>query len=33
MEARRAAIKLEKTVGDPGSDERSLETVFERQLA
>ena len=33
IEARRAAIKLEKTVGDPRSDERSLETVFERRLA
>src|ERR671914_660750 len=33
IEARRAAIKLEKTVGDPRSDERSLETVFGRRLA
>jgi hypothetical protein len=33
IEARRATIKLEKTVGDRRSDERSLETVFERQLA
>jgi hypothetical protein len=33
VEGRRAAVKLAKTVGDPGSDERSLETVFERTLA
>jgi hypothetical protein len=26
-------MKLEKTVADPQSDERTLETVFERQLA
>jgi PhoD-like phosphatase len=32
-EGRHAAVKLEKTVGDPHSDERSLETVFERTLA
>jgi hypothetical protein len=30
---RRAGLKLEKTVGDPESDERELETVFERRLA
>jgi hypothetical protein len=30
---RRAAIKLEKTVGEPQADERTLETVFERRLA
>jgi hypothetical protein len=28
-----ATVKLEKTVGDPNSDERSLETVFERAIA
>jgi PhoD-like phosphatase len=33
VDGRRATLKLEKTVGDPGSDARSLETVFERQLA
>ncbi len=30
---RRASMKLEKTVGDPRTDRRSLETVFERRLA
>ena len=33
LEARRASMKLEKTVADPHSDERRLETVFARQLA
>jgi hypothetical protein len=33
LEGRRARLKLEKTAGDPQSDRRSLETVFERQLA
>jgi hypothetical protein len=33
IDARRARMKLEKTVADPQSDERTLETVFERQLA
>jgi hypothetical protein len=33
IDARRARLKLEKTVGRPQSDERTLETVFERQLA
>jgi hypothetical protein len=33
LEERRASMKLEKTVADPQSDERSLETVFARQLA
>jgi hypothetical protein len=33
LEDRRAELKLEKTVGDPQSDRRSLETVFERRLA
>ena len=33
LEGRRARMKLEKTVGDPQSDRRSLETVFERRLA
>jgi hypothetical protein len=33
LEDRRARMKLEKTVGDPQSDRRSLETVFERRLA
>jgi hypothetical protein len=30
---RRASMKLEKTIGDPHTDRRSLETVFERRLA
>jgi hypothetical protein len=30
---RRASMKLETTVGDPHTDRRSLETVFERRLA
>jgi PhoD-like phosphatase len=33
LQGRRAWMKLEKTVGDPQSDRRSLETVFERRLA
>jgi hypothetical protein len=33
LDRRRARMKLEKTIGDPGSDERRLETVFERILA
>ena len=33
LEGRQASMKLEKTVADPQSDERSLETVFERRLA
>jgi hypothetical protein len=33
LEDRRARMKLEKTLGDPRSDRRSLETVFERRLA
>jgi PhoD-like phosphatase len=33
IDARRARMVLEKTVAEPRSDERSLETVFERQLA
>jgi hypothetical protein len=33
LDGRTAWLKLEKTVGDPQSDERSLETVFERRLA
>lgn len=33
LDDRRAELKLEKTVGDPQSDRRSLETVFERLLA
>jgi hypothetical protein len=33
IDARRARMKLEKTVARPQSDERILETVFERQLA
>jgi hypothetical protein len=33
LEGRQARMKLEKTVGDPQSDHRSLETVFERRLA
>jgi hypothetical protein len=33
LQGRRARMKLEKTVGDPQSDRRSLETVFERRLA
>ena len=33
VEGRQARIKLETTVGDPQSDRRSLETVFERRLA
>jgi hypothetical protein len=30
---RTATLKLEKTEGDPSTDARSLETVFERRLA
>jgi hypothetical protein len=30
---RHASMKLEKTVGDPHTDRRTLETVFERRLA
>jgi hypothetical protein len=33
IDGRRAWMKLEKTSGDAESDERSLETVFERRLA
>jgi PhoD-like phosphatase len=33
LEGRQASMKLEKTVADPQSDERSLETVFARRLA
>jgi PhoD-like phosphatase len=33
LDGRRAGMKLEKTVGDPQSDRRGLETVFERRLA
>jgi hypothetical protein len=33
LDERRAQMKVEKTVGDPQSDSRSLETVFERRLA
>jgi hypothetical protein len=33
LAGRRAQMKLEKTVGDPESDERVLETVFERRLS
>jgi hypothetical protein len=33
LDGRRARLKLEKTVGDPSSDERRLETVVERRLA
>jgi PhoD-like phosphatase len=33
LDGRRAGMKLEKTVGEPDSDRRSLETVFERRLA
>jgi PhoD-like phosphatase len=33
LDRRRARMKLEKTVGDPSSDERRLETVFDRRLA
>jgi hypothetical protein len=33
LEGRAARMRLEKTVGDPHSDERNLETVFERSLA
>lgn len=33
LDGRTASLKLEKTIGDPQSDERSLETVFERRLA
>jgi hypothetical protein len=32
-DGRRASMKLEKTVGDPNTDRRTLETVFERRLA
>ena len=32
LEGRQARMKLEKTVGDPQSDRRNLETVFERRL-
>ena len=30
LDGRDATMRLEKTVGDPESDERSLERVFER---
>jgi hypothetical protein len=33
LDGRAARMKLEKTVGDPHSDRRSLQTVFERPLA
>jgi hypothetical protein len=33
LAGRAASMKLEKTVGDPHSDRRSLETVFDRPLA
>ena len=33
LNGRSASLKLEKTEGDPESDARSLETVFERRLA
>jgi alkanesulfonate monooxygenase SsuD/methylene tetrahydromethanopterin reductase-like flavin-dependent oxidoreductase (luciferase family) len=33
LDGRRARMKLEKTRGEPNSDERRLETVFERALA
>jgi len=33
IDGRHASMKLEKTTGDVRSDERSLETVFERRLA
>jgi hypothetical protein len=33
LAGRAARMKLEKTVGDPHSDRRSLETVFDRPLA
>jgi hypothetical protein len=32
LEGRRARMKLEKTVGEPHSDRRRLETVFDRRL-
>jgi hypothetical protein len=32
LAGRRASLKLEKTVGEPDSDRRNLETVFERLL-
>jgi hypothetical protein len=32
LDGREATMRLEKTVGDPESDERSLERVFERSL-
>jgi hypothetical protein len=32
LEGREARMKLEKTVADPQSDRRNLETVFERRL-
>ena len=33
LDGRAARMKLEKTVGDPDTDRRSLQTVFERRLA
>jgi hypothetical protein len=33
LDGRRAEIKLERTVGDPESDDRELHTSFERRLA
>jgi PhoD-like phosphatase len=33
LDGRRGELRLEKTVGDPDSDRRGLETVFERRLA
>jgi PhoD-like phosphatase len=33
LDGRTATVKLEKTVGDPDSDERELDVVFERRIA
>jgi PhoD-like phosphatase len=33
LDGRGATVRLEKTVGDPDTDERELEVVFERRLA
>ena len=33
LDGRRSTMRLEKTVGDPHSDRRRLETVFDRRLA
>jgi hypothetical protein len=33
LDGRSASVRLERTIGDPDSDKRSLELVFDRRLA